>query len=132
MYSSPTARPMETRATESNDVPCNEGPLRAGLPDRIVGQLRGEEVDEQLVDALSLVVVDPVRCAGQALDAVEVRDVLGMGLGELAAEVAVALPPDDQGGRGDRAKRLLGPQSHRGAVMSIIAVAAPGWDHAST
>jgi hypothetical protein len=36
----------------------------------------GEEVDEQLCDALGLVVVDPVRRVGQALDAVEVGDVL--------------------------------------------------------
>src|SRR6185503_15087331 len=31
---------------------------------------RGEEVAKQLVDAFSLVVMDPVRCARQALDAV--------------------------------------------------------------
>jgi hypothetical protein len=30
----------------------------------------GEEIDEQLVDALSLVVMHPVRGVGQALDAV--------------------------------------------------------------
>src|SRR6476646_9167568 len=64
----------------------------------------GEEVDEQLVDALGLVVVDPVRRAGQALDAVEVGDVLSVGLGELGAEVAIALPPDHQGRRRDGAK----------------------------
>jgi hypothetical protein len=63
------------------------------------GQLLGEEVDEQLVDAFSLVVVDPVRRVGQALDAVEVGHVVVVGLGEFWAEVAIALPPDDQGGR---------------------------------
>src|SRR6516162_8737690 len=41
-----------------------------------LGRQRGcEEVDEQLVDALSLVVVDPVGGAGQAFDAVEVGHV---------------------------------------------------------
>ena len=69
----------------------------------------GEEVDEQFVDALGLVVMDPVRRVGQALDAVEVGHVLVVGLGELGAEVAIALPPDDQGGRRDRVKLLLGP-----------------------
>ena len=61
----------------------------------------GEEVDEQLVDALGLVVVDPVRGVGQALDAVEVGHVVVVGLGERRAEVAVALAPDDEGGRRD-------------------------------
>jgi hypothetical protein len=32
--------------------------------------VRGEEVGEQLVDALSLFVMDPVRGAGQALDTI--------------------------------------------------------------
>ena len=53
----------------------------------------GEEVDQQLVDALGLVVVDPVRGVGQALDAVEVGHVVVVGLGERGAEVAVALRP---------------------------------------
>ena len=48
----------------------------------VTGVGRSEEVDEQLVDALGLVVVDPVRRVGQALDAVEVGDVLVVGLGE--------------------------------------------------
>jgi hypothetical protein len=51
-----------------------------------------------LVDALGLVVVDPVRGAGQALDAVEAGYVVVVGLSELGAEVAIAFPPDDQGG----------------------------------
>ena len=41
----------------------------------------GEKVGEQLGDALSLVVVDPVRGVGQALDAVEVRYVVVVGFG---------------------------------------------------
>ena len=77
----------------------------------------GEEVDEQLVHALGLVVVDPVGRVGQALDPVEVGHVLVVRLGELGAEVAVALPPDDQGGRRDGADLLLRAQPHRGAVV---------------
>jgi hypothetical protein len=45
------------------------------------GQGGGEEVDEQLGDALSLVVMDPVRRVGQALDAVQVGYVVVVGLG---------------------------------------------------
>jgi hypothetical protein len=41
----------------------------------------GEKVGEQLVDALSLVVMDPVRSAGQVLDAVEVGHVVVLRLG---------------------------------------------------
>jgi hypothetical protein len=41
----------------------------------------GEEVNKQLIDALSLVVMDPVRAVGQALDAVEVGHILVLGLG---------------------------------------------------
>jgi hypothetical protein len=63
----------------------------------------GEEVGEQLGDALVLVVVDPVRGAGQALDPVEVGHVVAVGLGQILAEVAVALPPDDEGRRADGA-----------------------------
>jgi hypothetical protein len=51
-----------------------------------------EEVDEQLCDALGLVVMDPMRGVGQALDAVEVGHVIAVRLGELGAEVAIALP----------------------------------------
>src|SRR5713101_9182635 len=58
----------------------------------------GEKVDEQLVDALSLVVMDPMRRVGQPLDAVQVGHVIVVGLGEFGAEVVIALPPDDQGG----------------------------------
>ena len=60
----------------------------------VVDVARGrEEVDQQLVDALGLVVVDPVRGVGQALDAVEVGHVVVVGLGERRAEVAVAFRP---------------------------------------
>jgi hypothetical protein len=62
----------------------------------------------------------PVRRVGQALDAVEVGHVVAVGLGELGAEVGIALPPDDQSRRRDRKKLcggfLLG-LSHRGAVV---------------
>src|ERR1700760_4744750 len=49
---------------------------------------RGEEIDEQLRDAIGLVVVDPVRGIGQALDAIEVRYVVVVGLGQIFTEVA--------------------------------------------
>ena len=42
----------------------------------------GEEVDEQLCDALGLV-VDPVRGVGQALDAVEIGHIVAVGLGQV-------------------------------------------------
>ena len=45
------------------------------------GQGGGEKVDEQLVDAFVLVVMDPVRGVGQALDAVEVGHVVVVRLG---------------------------------------------------
>ena len=64
----------------------------------------GEEVDEQLVDALSFVVMHPMRSVGQALHAVEVGHVIAVGLGEVGAEVGIALPPDDQRRRRNRAK----------------------------
>src|SRR5439155_24682786 len=41
----------------------------------------GEEVDEQLCDALRLVVMDPMRRVGQAHDAVEVGHIVAVGLG---------------------------------------------------
>jgi hypothetical protein len=53
----------------------------------------GEEVDEQLCDALRLVVMDPVRRVGQLHDAVEVGHILAVGLAHPGAEVAIALPP---------------------------------------
>ena len=69
-----------------------------------------EKLGEQLVDALVLVVMDPVRGVGQALDAVEVGHVVVVGFGEFGVEVVIALAPDDQGGRRDRAKRRFGAQ----------------------
>jgi hypothetical protein len=56
----------------------------------------GEEVDQQLVDALGLVVMHPVRRVGQALHAVEVGHVVAVGLGEVGAEVGIALTPDHE------------------------------------
>ena len=56
-----------------------------------------EELDQQSPDPLGLVVLHPVRGVGQALDALQVGDVGGVGLGQLGADVAVALAPDDQG-----------------------------------
>src|SRR5262245_14913339 len=66
-----------------------------------------------------LVVMDPMRSLGQALDAVEAGHVVALGLGELGAEVPIALSPDDQRGRRDRANLRLGflRPSHRGAVV---------------
>jgi hypothetical protein len=58
----------------------------------VLGRAGGtEKVDEQLRDALRLVVMDPVRRVGEALDAVEVGYVIVFGLGEFGAEVAIAL-----------------------------------------
>src|SRR5262245_9126527 len=68
---------------------------------------RREEVGEQLADALVLVVMDPVRGVGQALDALEARHIVVIGLGQVIAEVAIPLSPDDQGRRVDRAQRSL-------------------------
>jgi hypothetical protein len=49
---------------------------------RPLGRAGGtEEVNEQLCDALSLVVMDPMRRLGQALDAVEVGHIVVVGLG---------------------------------------------------
>ena len=55
----------------------------------------GEEVDKQLVDAFSFVVMHPMRRFGQAFHAVEVGHVIAVGLGEVGPEVGIALPPDD-------------------------------------
>jgi hypothetical protein len=57
-----------------------------------------------LIDAFGLVVVHPMRRVGQAFHAVEVGDIFMVGFGELGAEIGVALPPDDQCRRGNRAK----------------------------
>ena len=68
----------------------------------------GKEIDEQLVHALVLVVMPPMRRVGQALDAVEVGYVTVLGLGEFGPEVVIALPPDNEGGRLYRAKGCSG------------------------
>jgi len=80
----------------------------------------GEEVDEQLVDAFGLVVMHPMRRLGQAFDTVQVGHVVVVGFGEFWAEVAITLPPDDQGGRREWAKLgfgVLGRLPHRGPVV---------------
>src|SRR4051794_14010219 len=64
--------------------------------------------------------MDPVRGVGQALHAIEVWYVVALGLSEVGAEVAIALPPDDQRRRRDRAKLCRGfllRLSDRGAVV---------------
>jgi hypothetical protein len=73
-----------------------------------------------LVDAFGLVVMHPVRRIGQAFHAVEVGYVIGLGFCEVRAEVGIALPPDDQCRRRNRAKlccRFLLGLSDRGAVV---------------
>ena len=57
---------------------------------------RGKEVDEELVDAFGPVVMHPMGSIVQALDALEVGHVVVVGLGEVGAEVGIALSPDDQ------------------------------------
>ena len=52
-----------------------------------------KKLGEQLVDSLRLVVMHPVRGVRQPLDTLEVRDVVVLGLGQLLAEVAIALRP---------------------------------------
>src|SRR4051795_1702396 len=108
----PTALPSSARSVADMATIC------ALLRRRLLSG--SEEVDEQLVDAFRLVVMDPVRRVGQALDAVEVGYVVAVGLGEFGAEVGIALPPDDQRRRRDRAQLcrgfLLG-LSYRGAVV---------------
>src|SRR5262249_34749912 len=96
---------------------------------------RGEEVDEQLVDTFSFVVMHPMRRVGQAFHAVEVGHVVAVGLGEFGAEVGIALPPDDQSRRRDRAKLCCGfllGLPNRGAVVVDYPGCCPGCDHAST
>src|SRR5262245_2042303 len=66
--------------------------------DRAGGRI---EVDEPLRDLLGLVVMDPMRGVGQALDPLEVGHIVADGLGQLGAEVPIALAPDDQCGRRD-------------------------------
>ena len=62
-----------------------------------------------------------MRGVGQALDPVEVGHVVVVGLGQIFAEVAIPLAPDDQGRRRDRAKcrfGTLGRRSHRRSARS--------------
>ena len=67
---------------QPGDLELDPGARRPPSPWSVPGwQGGGEEVDEQLVDALRLVVMHPVRRVGQALDAVEVGYVVVVGLG---------------------------------------------------
>ena len=103
---------------------------RAGFGTEMVSAAEARRTHRALgrrAGALGLVVVDPVGRVGQALDPVEVGHVLVVRLGELGAEVAIALPPDDQGGRRDGAKLvLLRRQPHRGAVVVDHRLRRPG------
>src|SRR5919201_1921347 len=116
MVTSATARGLETMIT------CEPGLWRTPARSTNTWHLcrRGEEVDKQFVDAFGLVVMHPVRRVGQALHAVEVGHIVALGLGEVGAEVGIALPPDHQCRRRDRAKLcdgfLLG-LPYRGAVV---------------
>jgi hypothetical protein len=42
--------------------------------------------------------MNPVRGVRQPLDTLEIRDVVGLGLGQFLSEVLIALPPDDERG----------------------------------
>src|SRR5215467_12075781 len=76
-------------------TPCATRASRPSSAD-LAGGCEREKVCEQLRDALRLVVVHPMRRVGQALDMVQVWNVIAIGLGQLGAEVAVVLPPDDE------------------------------------
>ena len=54
---------------------------QSGCSSGLGWQRGGEKLGEQLVDAVSLVVMDPMGGAGQPLDAVEVGYVVVLGLG---------------------------------------------------
>jgi len=56
---------------------------------------------------LGLVVMDPVRGVGQALDSVEVGDVVAVWLGQVRTEVAILLALEQAGGQGEPAGNLL-------------------------
>src|SRR5439155_24504232 len=122
-------RPASVARPTGRATSSSAGLSRTGWPGRVVTssalavvccQGGGEKVDEHLVDALSLVVMHPMGRIGHALYPVEVGHIVLVGLGEFGAEVAIALPPDDQRGRADGAKRrfgLLGRGSVRGPVV---------------
>src|SRR5690242_19118193 len=69
--------------------------------------------------------MDPVRSLGQALDAVQVGYVVVVRLSQFRSKVLISLPPDDQGGRLDRAKRLFGALG-RGSYAGPVVVDHPG------
>ncbi len=108
-------------------------PTKAEVPNKNKRLCRGgEEVDEQLVDSFSLVVMHPVRRLGQASTG-RIGHVVACGW-RGAAEVRSPSPQMTSVGAGTGrifARLLLG-QSYRGAVVVDHPAAAPGWDHAST
>src|SRR5690242_12352938 len=59
----------------------------------LVGLGGSEELSEQFGDAVWLVVMDPMRRVRQAHHSVEVGNIGAVGFGQVAAQVAVALPP---------------------------------------
>ena len=60
----------------------------------------------------------PMRCVGQALDALQARHVVVLRLGQILTEVAVALPPDDQRWGGDRTQlRVRVLLAYRGPIV---------------
>lgn len=67
------------------------GYARASDPWRLSA---GEEADQKLAHPLGFIVLHPVACVGEPDDPLEVRYVTRFGLGQLGAEVSVALPPD--------------------------------------
>src|SRR2546423_15674160 len=81
-------RDAVAQVTELRGAPTMATPdLRRGRLAVLSRGAGGEEVDEEPVDALGRVVVDPVRGVGQALDAFEVGHVVVVGGGEGRAEV---------------------------------------------
>src|ERR671931_12333 len=111
------AKATAVAALLDSDFEAGAPGSRTGSPLRRRRRAGGsEEVDEQLVDVLGLVVVDPVRGVGQALDAVEVGHVVVVGLSERRAEEAVAPAPDDQRRRRDGTD-LPRRVAHREAVI---------------
>ena len=102
-----------SRRSSTSSRRCRSGCVRSAIEQRPAGALAPprEELDQQLPDPLGLVVLHPVRGFGQALDALQVGDVGGVGLGQLGADVSIALAPDDQ----RRGLDLTGPRPCRGA-----------------
>jgi len=70
-----------TQYPDSSAGSATQSPLRRRLSAVLGWQGGGEKVGDQLRDALSLVVMDPMRGVGQALDPVEVGHIVVVGLG---------------------------------------------------